>query len=113
MQEKLSGLDGEIASLKEKVEQMPVAAVAKTEGDATADFVAKEDFSKLETRTKGGFGKVKDDMKKLNEGLDKRLTELDIDSLRQEVNALKDSAASKPITESNGEEAKGTSADMS
>ena len=48
-----------------------------------------EKLDTLEKKTKGGFGKVKDDFKKLNESLDQRFAEVMPSTKPEEIEALK------------------------
>ena len=64
-------------SLKEKVDNLNTEKPKEKEAEDTPQQESSallnetvDKLSKLESRTKGGFGKVKEDFKKLNESLD-------------------------------------------
>lgn len=71
---------------------MPTNTIeAKPTGDAQepSTTVSKEDFSNLETKTKGGFAKVSEDMNKLSEELAKLLADIKPDQIEEGQNSLK------------------------
>ena len=81
VQEKLGSLDSEINALKESGAaketgegQDPTKAAAAE--NAVSDAETMQKLADLEKKTKGGFGKVKEDMKKQKEEFEKRLSEI-------------------------------------
>ena len=83
LKDRITGLETEIESLKEKTPaeeptkqespaEAPVEATQKAESTETV-----ERLESLEKKTKGGFAKVKDDFKKVNESIQNSITFLE------------------------------------
>ena len=86
-------LASELATLREEIKSQTEKPVEQNQDNAPVVAATNDESStklqELQDRTKAGFGKVKDDFKKLNESLDARFAEIQSGLKQEDLEPIK------------------------